>query len=151
MDGRNRFLLQCPATVNVKMLFISPFSLSLSTPNLMKRTALVRDQLDLWCNKHTHNTRVVSALPNENTHTHTQKGAADTCVLLLSVGRREILPFLFFTISRKKMQRKQLETTWLERFSFEQVSPPVGFFVCYHFDTVSYTAACNTENKSSSS
>jgi hypothetical protein len=30
--------------------------------------------------------------------------------------------------------------------------PPLwGFLVCYHFDTVSYTAAYNTENKSSSS
>jgi hypothetical protein len=73
-------------------------------------------------------------------------------VLLLSVGRREILPFLFFTESPgRKCKESNSKRRGSRGLVLSKFPPLWGFLVCYHFDTVSYTAAYNTENKSSSS
>lgn len=72
MDGRNRFLLQCPATVNVKMLFISPL-LSLS-PLLIWWREPHSSAINSICDvTNTHTTLESFRHCPTKTHTHTHR------------------------------------------------------------------------------
>lgn len=148
MDGRNRFLLQCPATVNVKMLFISPL-LSLSPLLIWWREPHSSAINSIGDVTNTHTTLESFRHCPTKTHIHTHTGSSwHLCVT--PIGRTSRDPSFFILHNLQEENAKKATRNDAAR-EVEQVSPPVGFFVCYHFDTVSYTAAYNTENKSSSS